>query len=133
LLLTFYGNLPWFIGLINFSLHIVENYDSRGSNSEHDESQKSEEEPDSAAEGLLGGLGDTEGSKEGGCEGFQESHGSMVRGLDGGLGRFSVVRGPRVAGKNPLRDRNIQYGNGCGLLQPMPGDRLVRRSVRTQS
>ena len=80
LLLTFYGNLPWFIGLINFSLHNVENYDSRGSDREHDESQKPKKEPDSAAELLVAGLRDAEGAKEGGCEGFQESHGLMVRG-----------------------------------------------------
>jgi hypothetical protein len=64
---------------MNFSLHIVENYDSRCSDSEHDESQKPKKEPDSATEGLLAGLGDAKGSKEGGCEGFQESHAWMVR------------------------------------------------------
>ncbi len=82
---------------MNFSLHIVENYDSRGSDGEHDESQKPEEEPDGAAEGLVAGLGDAEGSKECGCEGFQESHASMVLGwiaggarLDGEAGAISV-------------------------------------------
>jgi hypothetical protein len=79
LLLTFYGNLPWFIGFMNFSLHIVENYDSRGSNSEHYKGQKPKKEPDGATEGSVAGLGDAEGPKEGGCEGFQESHTWMVR------------------------------------------------------
>ena len=58
----------------------MQNYDSRGSKSEHDYSQKSKEKPDSPAEGLIAGLGDAEGSKEGGCEGFQDSHGLMVLG-----------------------------------------------------
>jgi hypothetical protein len=79
LLLTFYGNLPWFISFMNFSLHIVENYDSRGSDSEHYKGQKPKKEPDGATEGSVAGLGDAEGSKEGGCEGFQESHTWMVR------------------------------------------------------
>ena len=35
LLLTFYGNLPWFIRLINFSLQIAKKYDSRDSEGEH--------------------------------------------------------------------------------------------------
>jgi len=56
----------------------VENYDSGCPNSGHDESQKPKEEPDSAAERLIGGLGDAEGSKERGGEGFQESHGLIV-------------------------------------------------------
>ena len=58
----------------------MENYDSGCSNSAHDEGQEPEKEPDSATEGLVGGLGDAEGSKECGREGFQESHGFMVRG-----------------------------------------------------
>lgn len=75
LLLTFYGNLPWFIRLVNFSLHIVENYDSCRSNCGHNDGQKPEKEPDSTAESLVGGLSDAEGAEEGGCESFQESHG----------------------------------------------------------
>lgn len=85
---------------MNFSLHIVENYDSRGSDREDDESQKPKKEPDGATEGLVGGLGNAKGSKEGGCEGFQESHAWMVRcrialgtRLDCGRGQFSLLGG----------------------------------------
>ena len=124
---------------MNFSLHIVENYDSRGSDSEHDESQKPKKEPDGATEGLVGGLGDAEGSKESSCEGFQESHAWMVRRwiaggtrLDWVRGEFSVL-GVGRAVKNPPRHGNIQYCNGCGLLQRTPGARLNRRSIRMQS
>ena len=103
LLLTFYGNLPWFIRLIHFSLHCVENYDSCCSNSDHKDAKKSKKEPDSATEGLIAGLGDAEGSKEGGCEGFQESHSLMVRGWCTGGADLRCCMGIGGRLKNPQR------------------------------
>jgi hypothetical protein len=44
-------------------------------------------------EGLVAGLGDAEGSKERGCEGFQESHASMVRGWIADGGNFACQGG----------------------------------------
>jgi hypothetical protein len=64
---------------MNFSLHNVENYGTRDSDRDHDESYESEEEPGSAAESLLTGLGDAEGAEEGGRNGLKESHVLMVR------------------------------------------------------
>jgi hypothetical protein len=75
----FYGNLLWFIGIMNFSLHASEKYDTASSDCNHDDRQKPEKEPGGAAEPLLAGLGDAEGPEEGGRNGFKESHVLMVR------------------------------------------------------
>jgi hypothetical protein len=93
LLLTFYGNNPWFVGSLNFSLHSVENYGSGCSNSDQSEAKKAKEEPCSAAAGLIAGLGDAEGSEEGRGKRFEESHGLMVRGRDGGGTIFGGLQG----------------------------------------
>ncbi len=108
----------------------MENYDSRGSDGEDDESQKSKEEPDGAAEGLGAGLGNAEGSKERGCEGFQELHDLMVRGWIGGGAIFGAGRGD---GKESAEAQEHPIREGYGLLQRTPGARLIQRSVRTQS
>ena len=68
---------------MNFSLHIMEKYDTSGSDRNHDKSQKPEEEPDGAAEPLLTGLGDAEGPEEGGRNGFKKLHVPMVPPVSG--------------------------------------------------
>jgi hypothetical protein len=128
LLLTFYGNLLWFKRLVNFSLHIVENYDSCCPDGEHDKRQKTKKEPDRTAEGLIGRLGDAEGSKEGGCEGFQESHSSMVRGWV----RSSMAQKRKGGLRIHKGTGTSNMGIDCGLLQDARGARLTRGSVRTQ-
>ena len=76
---TLNGNLPWFMGLINFSLQAVENNDSCGSECDEDQGEKGEEKPNGPAEHLVGGLSDAEGPEKGGRESLKESHASMVR------------------------------------------------------
>ncbi len=58
----------------------MKHYDSQGSNRDQDEGKEAEEEPGGAAPGLVAGLGDAEGSKEGRGKRLKESHGLMVRG-----------------------------------------------------
>jgi hypothetical protein len=57
----------------------VENYDSGGSNSEHNEGEEPKKEPDSARTCVVAGLSDAEGTEEGGRERLKESHTLMVR------------------------------------------------------
>jgi hypothetical protein len=64
---------------MNFSLHAAEKYDTGGSDRNHNEGQKPEEEPGGASARLPTGLGDAEGPEEGGRNGLKESHVLMVR------------------------------------------------------
>jgi hypothetical protein len=93
LLLTFYGNNLWFMGSLNFSLHCAKNYDSHGSDTDHDEAKEAKKEPGGAAPSLVAGLGDAEGTEEGSGERLKELHGLMVRGREGGGAIFGVVKG----------------------------------------
>lgn len=104
----------------------MENYDSRGSDCEHDECQKPKEEPHGATQGLRAGLGNAEGAKERGCEGFQESHAFMVRGWI--AGRYAVglwagnfpCRGWE-AGKESTGAREHPIGDGLWLAATNAG------------
>ncbi len=64
----------------NFSLHCVKHYDSEGSDGYEKEAEEAKKEPSGAAPGLVAGLGDAEGPKEGRGERLEELHGLMVRG-----------------------------------------------------
>jgi hypothetical protein len=63
--------------------HDVQNYANGGTDCEHNQGKETKEKPGGAATGLVAGLGDAEGSKEGGCKCLKELHESMVRGAYG--------------------------------------------------
>lgn len=123
---TLNSNLLWFMWIINFSLQAVENYDSCGSDGDENQSEKSEQEPDSLATHLVAWLGDAEGSKEGGRQGLKESHVLMVLGC--------IRRRRNFGGCAPIgHSVRIPGGGGtsnescCGLLQPALAIRLKNK------
>jgi hypothetical protein len=115
------GNLPWFIGFINFSLQTTENNHSCGSEGDEDHGEKGEEKPYSPAQHLVGGLSDAEGPKKGGRESLKESHASMVRGcvpwrgLDG-WDAAAVSRDAPWEDEGATNLARIPAGGICGVL-----------------
>ena len=115
----------------------MENYDAAGTDCQHNQGDQPEQEPGGAAAHLVAGLGDAEGSEEGGRKGLKESHVSMVRGgmrLNPRRCAFSwgaSLRAARRSVKNPWLEGNIEWvWFRCGLLQKTPGTRLKRLPAR---